>query len=168
MFRKSVLRLFRLISISFVQRENVMMIALCFLLFFHILSSCPIPSRVRIEKGLFEGLLLLIPCKVVSEKCHFETFIHFLLKKLSRTKNDQNRQDSVTLFSILLLVRLGRRGSLRIVGVWPCCSSLWPCSSSPSELLVCMVKLLYMQPLLGYVNGPLQQSSLELSGLPLS
>ena len=130
MFRKSVLRLFRLISISFVQRENVMMIALCFLLFFHILSSCPTPSRVRVEEGLFEGLLLLIPCKVVSEKSHFETFIHFLLKKLSRTKNDQNRQDSVTLFSILLLVRLGRRGSLRIVGVWPCCSSLWPCSSS--------------------------------------
>ena len=106
------------------------MIVVCFLLFFHTLFSCSVPSRVRVEEGLFEGLLLLIPCKVVSEKSHFETFIHFLLKKLSRTKNDQNRQDSVTLFSILLLVRLGRRGSLRIVGVWPCCSSLWPCSSS--------------------------------------
>ena len=117
MFRKSILRLFRLISISFVQTESVMIITVCFLLFFHTMSSCPIPSWVRIEEGLFGGLLLLIPCKVVSEKPHFETFIHFLRKKLSRTKNDQNRQDLVTLFSILLLVRLGRRGSLRIRGV---------------------------------------------------
>ena len=72
------------------------MIVVCFLLFFHTLFSCSVPSRVRVEEGLFEGLPLLILCKVVFEKCRFETFLHILLKKLNGNKEtrdaDQNRQ----------------------------------------------------------------------------
>ena len=96
------------------------MIVVCFLLFFHTLFSCSVPSRVRVEEGLFEGLSLLILCKVVTEKCRFETFRHILLKKLTGTKKLEmpTRIDS---FGDLVLVTSppspGHRGSRICRGV---------------------------------------------------
>ena len=96
------------------------MIVVCFLLFFHTLFSCSVPSRVRVEEGLFEGLSLLILCKVVTEKCHFETFPHFLLKKLTGTKK-QEMPTRIDSFCDLVLVTSppspGRRGSRICWGV---------------------------------------------------
>ena len=132
MFRKSILRLFRLSSISFVQKESVMIITVCFLLFFHTRSSCPIPSRVRIEEGLFGGLLLLIPCKVVSEKPHFETFIHFLRKKLFENKE---RPKSTRFCDLVLNTSSPPARSSRLTSHSRCghAAAAWPCSSSPSS-----------------------------------
>ena len=132
MFRKSILRLFRLISISFVQTESVMIITVCFLLFFHTMSSCPIPSRVRIEEGLFEGLLLLIPCKVVSEKPHFETFIHFLRKKLFENKE---RPKSTRFCGLVLNTSSPPARSSQAhfaFKVWPCCGGGHVAAAPPS------------------------------------
>ena len=148
MFRKSILRLFRLNSISFVQTESVMIITVCFLLFFHTMSSCPIPSRVRIEEGLFEGLLLLIPCKVVSEKPHFETFIHFLRKKLFENKE---RSKSTRFCDLVLNTSSPPARSSQAhfaFKEWSCYGGGLPCSSSSSELFVCMVTLPSMLPYL--------------------
>ena len=96
------------------------MIVVCFLLFFHTLFSCSVPSRVRVEEGLFEGLPLLILCKVVSEKCRFETFPYFLLKKLTGTKK-QEMPTRIDSFGDLILVTsppsLGHRGSRICRGV---------------------------------------------------
>ena len=140
------------------------MIVVCFLLFFHTLFSCSVPSRVRVEEGLFEGLSLLILCKIVTEKCHFETFPHFLLKKRTGTKK-QEMPTRIDSFCDLVLVTSP------------------PCTlpSRQSHMLGCgayIVKLLYvqrvhgkllcMQHLLGYVNGPLRRSSHGLTGLSLS
>ena len=140
------------------------MIVVCFLLFFHTLFSCSAPSRVRIEKGLFEGLPLLILCKVVTEKCHFETFPHFLLKKLTGTKKQE------------ISIRIDNFCDLVLVTSPP---RTLP-SRQPHRLGcgACTVKLLYiqrvhgkllcMQHLLDYVSGSLRRSSHGLSGLSLS
>ena len=148
MFRKSILRLFRLISLSFVQTESVMIITVCFLLFFHTMSSCPIPSRVRIEEGLFEASSSLFHVKWCLKGLIFETFIHFLHKKLFENKE---RSKSTRFFGLVLNTSSPPARSSQAhfaFKEWSCYGSGLPCSSSSSGLLVCMVTLLSMLPYL--------------------
>ena len=147
MFRKSVLRLFRLISISFVQTESVMIITVCFLLFFHTMSSCPIPSRVRIEEGLFEASSSLFHAKSCLKGFILKLSFTSYVRSYSRTKNDQNRQD----FGLVLNTSSPPARSSQAhfaFKEWSCYGGGLPCSSSSSGLLVCMVTLLSMLPYL--------------------
>ena len=88
------------------------------------MSSCPIPSRVRIEEGLFEASSSLFHVKWCLKGLIFETFIHFLRKKLfenkERSKSTRFWPCSQYFFSTGSVVA----SSLRIQGVvmlwrWP-------------------------------------------------
>ncbi len=160
MFRKSILRLFRLNSISFVQTESVMIITVCFLLFFHTMSSCPIPSRVRIEEGLFEASSSLFHVKWCLKGLIFETFIHFLRKKLFENKE---RPKSTRFCDLVLNTSSPPARSSRLTSHSRCGHA----AAAPRAARV-HGKASVHAALLAYVNGLPQQSSHELSGLPLS
>ena len=110
------------------------------------MSSCPIPSRVRIEEGLFEASSSLFHVKLCLKGLIFETFIHFLRKKLFENKE---RPKSTRFCGLVLNTSSPPARSSQAhfaFKEWSCYGSGLPCSSSSSGLLVCMVTLPSMLP----------------------